>query len=181
MRKPGGFPFNAIVLMQNTSPGASPRDRGLGTWIPCEVLKREGKAQQYMVVANGGDVLSCLRLQLCLLDESLVKHAARIEQALLRRAVAVNLMRYYFMVDSIPYDSCIVSTMETEQVERISRKAKNMSRLLGDNLFPTLEATVADCKELYEGIMKKIIFGTPWITFVEKLFIDFNELCCLQI
>lgn len=165
MMKPTGFPFNAIVLMQGASPDGSPRDRGLGQWVSCEVLKSERGGTQYMIAAAGGDVFSSRRFHICLLEESLVKHAARVEQALLRRAAAVNLMRYQFIVDNIPYDSRIVTTLEAEQCARIAKKATNMTRLLGNNLVPTLEENIEQYKAAYEGIMKKIIYGMIFFFF----------------
>lgn len=108
-------------LVSEAGPEGSPRNRGLGRWYPAIISSvSEGR---FCVTVEGGDVKTVGRMSLCLEKDRIQSYVDRIISALRRRSSAVTLLRYYFYVNSMPFDITVASSLSDSQATRIAVKS----------------------------------------------------------
>ena len=96
LQQPEYFPVNAILFIQSEK-----------LYKICEVIK-----DGYTVITPDGDILSCLRYQLCFSNDSLELHMQRIVQAITRRSYAISYMKYSYIISNVPYDNRIITVRD---------------------------------------------------------------------
>ena len=182
------FPQEVIVLKSvNNSPEASLFQRGLGIFQLGEMLEDtpdgccistlnqddNNNVDDNTILSREKIVLP--RFYVCLSSDSLETYTQRILQALHRRSNAIALMKYHFLINSIPYDGCIITSLEEKQLDKIVSKARSQGKITEDYLFPTLESSLEEAKIEYEEVMKKIMFNITTLNAADcKLFFGLN-------
>ena len=157
------LPCNAVCLLQGDSPEVSPRQRGLGSWVPCFVMSVEDvKGNDVFVVQTNSDdgernQLRVPRLHIIFETDRLELHIERVTAALERRRSCVALLKYHFIISKMPFDERIVSTLPEPTAQKILDRVINSKRLESSN-ESTIDSLLAETRTSFEIVMMEIIF-----------------------
>ena len=140
MPLPSDFPMDTCILVQDLTPEATFRGRGLGTWYCCTLVSIT--SQTSCLIEINGQTTHVPRLFVCFQIDPLEVYALRICKALERRAHTIALMKYYFIIKQMPFDEYIISSLGDTQLKRIIKRARSNSRIRQASLDDILQETL---------------------------------------
>lgn len=172
------LPAYGAVLLATPGPETSPAERGLGEWHACKVVAVQRDAESGLI--NYAVEISSLVLeetqsvgsmQVCLCDSHDAEvYSARIEQALKRRHQCIALWKYSLIIENMPVNKLVTSSMTDEQFERIYRRAASTERLMA--LDTTIaEVEIEQAKHEFETAMNKVLFNANLLSIANTAFL----------
>ena len=151
----------AACLVTKDEPESSPRNKGLGRWVSCEVAGQLASGEFSVVIPGDSMATTIDRLHLCFPSDDIMQYGKYVSDAMERRSICIALMRYEHSIKHIPFDNAIISSLYDDQANRVVDLA------FGPNSF-TIGRNVADdsvkeARKDYEHIMKKLIYNSNMI------------------
>jgi dynein heavy chain, axonemal len=150
-------PYDAVCLIPSPNQWESAYNRSLGKWQACKVVKFEGEHVNILLSGQGSSTL-VHSMQIFTKSQDLQKYVDRILAALKLRRDAVAGMRYYFMIQNMPFHELVVTTLANHRIDNIHRRALNMEKLLK---VPAIVSSVEMDQVIkdYELVMNGILFN----------------------
>lgn len=173
---PQVLPIQGACLLAERNPSASPLERGLGAWYPCQVLSVD-PADGLVTVEIASIVLDEIqrlpRMQVCLVSQDVELYSTRVTEAMRRRQQCVALLKYYSYLHSMPVNEKVTSTMTQAQFDKIYVRAASMRTLL--ELDPDVAGgEIETARREFEVTMNKIMFDGNMLSATNARF--FREL-----